>query len=49
MATEEEQAFEQLSALKITEVSAVKKENVNVVSIGHVGKPGVCSWPHPDI
>lgn len=42
MATEEEQAFEQLSALKIADASAVRKENVNVVSIGHVGKPGLC-------
>lgn len=33
---EESQAFEQLSNLKISD-GASKKENINLVSIGHVG------------
>lgn len=35
-ADEETQAFEQMATLKISD-SGPKKENINVVSIGHVG------------
>ncbi len=34
---EEEQAFDQLANLKISDVAGSKKENINLVSIGHVG------------
>lgn len=35
-ADEETQAFEQMASLKISD-NGPKKENINVVSIGHVG------------
>lgn len=39
---EETQAFSQLANLKIIDDSATKKENLNLVSIGHVGISFFC-------